>query len=188
MSSNWPKAGPNFVPAYQVSGIPYITSSVANEVKPSYTGGTSPEAIHVSFPYVTRDITIRNTGTQALRVGFTKRGVYAPGDHLPATMNGGEKVIVDSANENDGRNYFIIPSSGSVAGTEDGMSQNAGGLQNVFQFNIRCTDLYFLSDDTQASSDAVANRTSFTVYAGLTGISRYDFPTITGSNGFEGVG
>ena len=29
MSLNWPKAGANHVPSYQISGIPYVTRSVA---------------------------------------------------------------------------------------------------------------------------------------------------------------
>ena len=32
MSSNYNKAGVNCVPAYQMSGIPFVTSSVASEV------------------------------------------------------------------------------------------------------------------------------------------------------------
>ena len=32
MSFNHPKAGPNYVPAYQISGIPFVTSSIDHEV------------------------------------------------------------------------------------------------------------------------------------------------------------
>ena len=32
MSSNWPKMGPSFAPAYQVSGIPFMFSSTVWEL------------------------------------------------------------------------------------------------------------------------------------------------------------
>lgn len=58
----WPEPGFNFTPAYQISGLPYVTSSTA-------TGAP----YHVTFPYVTKFITIRADGA-ALHVGFTVNG------------------------------------------------------------------------------------------------------------------
>ena len=43
MSSSWPKAGPNFLPAYQLPGIPFVTSSAASEVP-------GPDANSISLP------------------------------------------------------------------------------------------------------------------------------------------
>ena len=66
----WSKSmGPNFVPAYQVSGIPYVTGTAGT----TNTVGASPHVI--TFPQVTRFFSITNTGGKALRVGFTQRGV-----------------------------------------------------------------------------------------------------------------
>lgn len=70
---NHPHTHHNSVPEYQLSGVPFVTSSTANEV------GTTP--IEVNFPFVTRWVEIRNTGAlnadNSIRVGFTEAGVQA---------------------------------------------------------------------------------------------------------------
>ena len=58
-----------FVPSYQVSGKPFVTSSVASEV--------SDDVIEVKFPTVTRWLQIRNTGTDKMIFGFSAHGVDA---------------------------------------------------------------------------------------------------------------
>ena len=91
MAQHWPQgAGPNFVPAYQVSGVPYVTSSLqqgANGVL-----GTTPQKIE--FPYATRFFFVENHGGHPLRVGFTLNGVNAKGQGSVS-------------------NYFIVQASGS---------------------------------------------------------------------------
>ena len=65
-----PRAGLNNVGSYQVSSIPYLTSTVA----PAF--GSTPAEI--SFPTVTRFVTIKNidlTANRRLRVGFSENGV-----------------------------------------------------------------------------------------------------------------
>ena len=70
MSSHWQTSmGPNFVPAYQVSGIPFVTSS------DGLTVGTTAQVVR--FPQVTRFFVVTNTSEHPLRVGFTKNGVLA---------------------------------------------------------------------------------------------------------------
>jgi hypothetical protein len=67
MTLNNPSApGYNFTPAYQMSGIPYVTSSVAT------TGVT-----HISFDRVTRFLTVKNTNstTSQINVAFTQNGL-----------------------------------------------------------------------------------------------------------------
>ena len=85
MATNHPKAGPNSVPAYQLSGIPYVTGS---------TNGTETiTGKQFDFPYVTRFITVVNhagTNTKQVRVAFSSEGLSG----TPAT---GQK------------NYFSIP-------------------------------------------------------------------------------
>ena len=54
MATNHPKAGPNSVPAYQLSGIPYVTGSGLG------TQDLSSETRQINFPYVTRFITFSN--------------------------------------------------------------------------------------------------------------------------------
>ena len=69
MGINWAKPGANYVPAYQSSGLPYVTRSAAGEV--------STTVIKHEFPYVTRFFVVGNTGAGDLRVGFTENGVSA---------------------------------------------------------------------------------------------------------------
>ena len=72
MSLHHPKPNHNHAAEYQCSGIPFVTSSIANGVD------TTPHKI--SFPYVTRWIQVFNTdasGAQDLRLGFTENGVNA---------------------------------------------------------------------------------------------------------------
>jgi hypothetical protein len=60
----WPQPGYNHTPAYQVSGLPYVTSSTAAAGSPVY----------LQFPYVTRDFTISATGG-ATTFAFSANGL-----------------------------------------------------------------------------------------------------------------
>ena len=172
MAINHPKAGPNYVPAYQVSGIPYVTSSVASEVPCADTNNASLP-VKVAFPYVTKFVTVRNTGINGLRVGFTPDGVIAPGERR-ATVDA-DKGLTGT------RNYFLVPTGSSGA-----HGDVAGSIQT---FEVRCKEIHFLSNAAKNASPAAAERcTSFTLLAGLTNIQSLQFPLLTGSNGFEGVG
>ena len=68
MSLNWANNNHNYVPAYQMSGIPFQTGSAA-------TNSLTTAAVEVKFPYVTRWVQVRNTGNNILRFGFTRHGV-----------------------------------------------------------------------------------------------------------------
>ena len=177
MSSNWQKSGPNHVPAYQASGIPYVTSSAASEVPGIDGNSASSEPIAVHFPYVTKYVTVRNTGINELRIGFSVRGMFAPEERQPASLSGAAKADVSAT---DHKNYFLIPTGSGDA--------RAGSIQT---FDVRCKSIYFMSDASDNSPGA-AQATSFSLFAGLTTIPAGDFPILTGSiNGtssFEGVG
>lgn len=68
MSVNWPGNGEHFSPAYQVSALPYLTSSIF-----------SVGDVHVhSFPYVTKFINVVNKGanpSDKISIAFTERGL-----------------------------------------------------------------------------------------------------------------
>lgn len=131
MSLNNPSIYEGFVPAYQVSATPYVTSSdiALGQVK------------QFDFNYVTRFFTVKNastTSTNTIAVAFTELGLS------PASSN-----------------YFTL--SGSEA----------------FSGELR-TDRLFVS--------GVVGTSTFTIVAGLTSIPSRNFLTITGSNGYQGVG
>ena len=67
MSIKNAKPSEKFVPSYQVSGKPFVTSSASGEVS------TTP--IEVRFPTVTRWVQIRNTGADKMAFGFSANGV-----------------------------------------------------------------------------------------------------------------
>lgn len=66
MSTHWPKAGPNDVASYVISGIPWVT------------GSTLPAAsiVRYSFPAATKMLVVRNTtASTTVAVGFTANGL-----------------------------------------------------------------------------------------------------------------
>ena len=75
----YPPPGYNDVPAYLASGLPFVTASSAPTT-----------ALKVTFPYVTKFITIRAAG--ALDVGFTPEGV-SNSNHY--TMANGSYLTMD---------------------------------------------------------------------------------------------
>lgn len=60
-----PRSGPNFVAEYQVSSLPYVTSSTV----------LFGETKHIEFPYVTSWITLQNISSSNVNFGFTERGL-----------------------------------------------------------------------------------------------------------------
>ena len=69
-SLRWPTPGVMDVPSYQVSALPWVTSSIA-----------TTSALQVNFPSVTRWVEVRNMGTNNLHIGFTANGVTANPDN-----------------------------------------------------------------------------------------------------------
>lgn len=68
MSLNWPQNGEYFSPAYQISALPYLTSSII-----------SVGTIHkYEFPFATKFINVVNRGSNAgdkLALSFTENGL-----------------------------------------------------------------------------------------------------------------
>ena len=145
MPLNWPPAGAGDVASYQLSAIPFVTSSAANEV------GTSTP-IKVKFDHATRFIVVHASGSKDLRVGFTHNGVLGKGGVSGST----------DAQNGQNANYFVV---------------KAG--ETTPRIEVRCKELHFLS---------VTATTGFSLMAGLTPIRNRDFPLLSGSNGFKGVG
>ena len=95
MSLNHPKTGLNHVGAYQVAGIPFVTSSLIGEV-PGPDDDSVSQPVSVKFPFVTNFITVRNIGINDLLpcTGSAAHGEPAGLHNSVATFNIRCKEIV----------------------------------------------------------------------------------------------
>ena len=79
--------GLGYLPSYQASGVPYLTSSLT-------IPNTNQDPLTISFNTVTRFIIITNTynGTQnrPMRFGFSENGVKGTVNNNYAVLNNGE--------------------------------------------------------------------------------------------------
>ena len=146
MPLNNPFMGAGDVPSYQMSGIPFVTSSQAGEV------GTT--AIRVEFPNVSRFVVVHNPSSNVLRIGFTENGVDDKGGSVSGSIHEAKA---------DHSNYFIL-----------------SGNQSTGRLELRVKDLFFLRDG--------AANAGFSLVAGITPVRRAMFPTLTGSQGYVGIG
>ena len=144
-------AGASFAPAYQISGVPFVTSSNGTNV--------TNMPIRINFPYATRFFQVTNTGQEPLRIGFTENGV-----------NGVGGTVSGSATGYHSQNYFVL--SGSTS---------ANNSTSTVRLELRCKSLFF-------RSDAPGTKAGFTLVAGLTSVESSQFPILTGSQGFQGIG
>ena len=177
MSLNWPKSGPASVPEYQLSGVPFVTSS-CDPAGVTVATGRVPECVEpidataakirlaaavtpyrVEFPFVTRWVQITNMGTKDLRCGFTENGVRGMGEAKQGGATG-----TDPNAGFLGQNYFIIPPADTSSGNDR--------YPQSMRLELRCTDMYFLGN---------AGVTDVSVVAGLTTVHRSQFPALTGS-------
>lgn len=130
MSLNNVVIGEGYVPAYQISPVPFVTSSNVN------LGQTKS----YNFDFVTKSIFVQNTAASntVLAIAFTQNGL------LPSRSN------------------FLILSGGQS-----------------FSQDVR-TSALFISGSSGSPT--------FSLLAGLTNIPVKNFLTVTGSNGYAGVG
>ena len=120
MSFGRPKSnGPNFVPAYQVSGVPFVTSSQNDEVT------TTP--VKITFPGATRFFVFTNTGVDTLRVGFSENGVN------------GIACYNDPGNTRE--HYFL------VTGSHSHQSNASNGTSSTVRLELRCKELFIRLHD-----------------------------------------
>jgi hypothetical protein len=66
------RAGLHNVGSYQVSGIPFASASVTVP-----DSGSSP--LQISFPFISKEVVVRNIGGQTVRLGFSLNGVSGSG-------------------------------------------------------------------------------------------------------------
>ena len=150
MPLNNPLANANNAAEYQVSGLPYVTSSYDGELLADLT------PVKVSFPSVTQWVTVVNTGAAALHFGFTSKGVNYPPGAVPLTGHG---------------NRITLSPSGAHPCNPNNRADN---------MRVRVKDIWLRA--------AGGTATDFQIIAGLTHVSSGSFPTLTGSDGIEGIG
>jgi len=71
MAINYAYPSHGSVGEYQCSGVPYVTGTHAL---------TDTSVVRMAVPYVTRHFTVFNSGSTAIRVGFTENGVNSEPD------------------------------------------------------------------------------------------------------------
>lgn len=151
MPLDYPNWGAGDVPSYQLSAVPFVTSSAGTEVQNT--------AINLKFPNVTRFLVVHNVSSNPMRIGFSAAGVGGTGGvsgSSPSNPAGGESAA-------DRANYFIL-----------------SGNTSTGRLEVRCKELFFRRDGS--------GNCGFSVLAGVTPISDKQFPTLTGSSGYDGVG
>lgn len=80
MSINWPTSGEYNVTAYQMSALPYVTSSIIS----------NGEVHRYDFPFVTRFIDICNRGSgtnDVITLGFTENGILNSNNYVSIDRN-----------------------------------------------------------------------------------------------------
>lgn len=132
MATNWPVVGEHYTPAYQLSSVPYLSSSTIS----------NGEIHRYEFPYITRFVGITNRGTgstDGICVSFSENG-------LKSTVG----------------NFITL---------DKGASVNA---------EVRTTTLFV--------SCSSGTNVKYNLFCGLTMIPEKNFLTLTGSNGYQGIG
>ena len=129
MGIHWAEPGQKSVGEYHCSGVPFLTASLI----------AATTTVEVSFPRVTKEITLRTPTDAKIRFAVTENG----------------------ANGNPEDNFFLLDTTPTT-------------------FDIRTKTIFLRNTDSSP-------RTCY-VFAGLTDITREKMITLTGSNGFEGVG
>ena len=102
----WPEPGFNYTPAYQTSGLPYLTSSTAAAGSPVY----------IQFPYVTRTITVGATGG-ATTFAFTANGLAGTNKY---TVASGQSVTFEFR----AKEMWVTGSTFSIAAGLTGIPAN----------------------------------------------------------------
>ena len=133
------------VGSYQVSGTPWATGSV------STTSFATNKTTRYQFPYVTKSLTVINTGLNNVRLHFQS------GSGVTIDATDGVLVAGDDADDVQGKFHYItvLPENGSVT------------------MDVKCKEIY-LSNHSGGTS-------GFQVFAELTGIPSTRMYSLTGS-------
>ena len=138
-------AGLRNVGSYQVSGTPWVTGSA------STTSFATDRTTRYQFPYVTKSLTVINTGLNNIRLHFQS------GSGVTISATDGALVNGSATDDVQGKLHYItvLPENGSVT------------------MDVKCKEIY-LSNHSGGTS-------GFQVFAELTGIPSARMYSLTGS-------
>ena len=158
-NNRWPSPHHNFVPEYQMSGVPYVqtkTISVPERVDADNfetlvdLGDSSATACVITFDQVTRWINVinhENTGKH-IRIYFNETAFS-------------KAQLINGVADIEDKHYYKLD----------------GGMQTN-RLELKCKKIWIYPED---------NNTTFSVIAGLTNIAANTFPDQLKVNGFTGV-
>ena len=139
-------AGLRNVGSYQVSGTPWVTGSNG-----SLTYLTNNQIVRFQFPFITKSLTVINTGANDLRLHFQS------GSGVTTATNDGD--LASSAGNSDvmsGHHYITVPANrGSVT------------------MDVKCKEIYL--------SNHSGGNTGYEIFAELTQIGTTRMYELTGS-------
>jgi len=118
------------VGSYQVSGVPFVTSSVVAPV-------SSGTPVEITFPEVTQRIIVENIGTEHLRVGYSANGVKGTNYILVHEHGGGTPAMFHSVElrvkvssifilSHDGTNPTTASISAELTNIDTSLLSNSG--------------------------------------------------------------
>ena len=139
------RVGLRNVGSYQVSGTPWVTGSA------STTSFADDKTTRYQFPYITKSITVINTGANSLRVHFQS------GSGVTISATDGAQVSGNSSSDVQGKYHFItVPSSNGAV-----------------TFDVKCKEIYL--------SNHSGGTTGYEIFAELTQIPTGSMYDLTGS-------
>jgi hypothetical protein len=161
MSLNWPANNHNNVQEYQLSGIPYMSSSATDELD------ASNPFIYFHFPFVSRWICVaqhgKGGGTSPILMGFTENGTHGSGASAGSTTPLQPYNITGS-----NRNYIKVFEGGTYTGP----------------YEVKASGVYFRDAGYGGGAASTIH-----VIAGLTTVPSNPLQQLlTGSNEFQGLG
>ena len=156
----WTKPNHTFVPEYQQSSLPFVTSSAPGEI------GSTKDAVKIGFPGVTRWLEVKNLSGMTIRLGFTQNGVKGEGAVTGSNPISGKGGTNTAEMQADHSNYFLLMSGSSTG-----------------RWELKTSEIWLQHHEgTDADADAI------TLVAGITTVPNDMFVHLSGSAGFRGVG
>ena len=156
-----PRPHHNYVPEYQMSGIPHVETRTIPTVNDGGAVTVSADDCKFEFDSVTRWIIIHN---------HSHAGANNDGNHIRVYFSKAEfdkaadLRVVDGVNQDTSKHYFVIDHD-----------------ETSLRLELKCKEVYIRPEKHDNDGYRVC------IVAGLTNVSAEDFPDQTRNNGFTGI-